>query len=119
MAKPKRKTAGQVQILPWLSARHDCKEGRFIQVSNSLRLSKKYQCLSHGARGLFLDMALESGGKRQFIFPKSAAEKYGYTYQTFRRCLDELKEKQFITCIEDNHTTRKPNIYEFNLCWKA
>ena len=60
---------------PWLSANVDCKDGRFIQVGNSFLLSKRVQALSAGARITYLCMAMESGGKPTFEFPKAAAEK--------------------------------------------
>ena len=37
----RRRAGGNNNINPWLSARMDCKEGRFIQVGNSLLLSHK------------------------------------------------------------------------------
>ena len=45
---------GRDTIKPWLSARLDCKEGRFVQVGNSLLLSKEFQALTAGARFLYL-----------------------------------------------------------------
>lgn len=115
----KHKAAVNVEIKPWLSAKYDCKEGRFIQIGNSLLLSKNFQALSIYARHMVLCMAMESGGRRQFIFPKSAGAKYGISYHTYRNCLAELKEALFIRCIEDNHTLRKPNVYEFISDWKS
>ena len=62
---------GRDTIKPWLSARLDCKEGRFVQVGNSLLLSKEFQALTAGARFLYLCMTMESAGKREFILYKS------------------------------------------------
>lgn len=56
---------GRDTIKPWLSARLDCKEGRFIQVGNSLLLSKEFQALTAGARFLYLCMTMESGGRER------------------------------------------------------
>ena len=50
-------------VLPWLTARSDGKEGRFIQVGNSLLLDKRVQKLSGNALRLYLCMAMESGGR--------------------------------------------------------
>ena len=61
----------------WLSALPDCRDRRFIQIGNSLMLSKDFQKLSTGARWLYAAMSMESGGRREFIFPLSAAKKYG------------------------------------------
>ena len=64
-------------VLPWLTARSDGKEGRFIQVGNSLLLDKRVQKLSGNALRLYLCMAMESGGKRHFLFPQAVGKKYG------------------------------------------
>lgn len=88
---------GRDTIKPWLSARLDCKEGRFVQVGNSLLLSKKFQALTAGARFLYLCMTMESAGKREFIFPKSAAEKYGIARNSLTRQVAELQDKGFIS----------------------
>lgn len=115
----KRRAAQNAVILPWLSAKPDCKEGRFLQVGNSLLLSKVFQELSTGARQLYLCMTLESAGHRQFEFPKSAAKKYGFPESSFKRHLVELKNKDFIICTENNQTIRQPNVYEFCFEWKT
>ena len=65
----RRKTAGRCNIRPWLSAKADCKEGRFIQIGNSLLLSEQFGKLKAGARDLYFRMAMESGGEREFTFP--------------------------------------------------
>lgn len=114
----KHKAVKNVAIPAWLSGKRDSVEGRFIQVGNSLLLSKEFHALSIYAQNMYLCMAMECGGKRQFEFPKSAGEKYGFPYQTYRRALAELKDSLFIRCLEDNHTTRKPNVYEFIFDWK-
>ena len=53
-------------IVPWLSARPDNREKRFIQVGDSLLFSDAFQELRVGAKHLYLCMAMESGGKRDF-----------------------------------------------------
>ena len=62
-------------ILPWLSARADNTEKRFIQPGNSLLLSPAFQSLSPGSRYLYLCMAMESGGRRRFLFPLAAGRR--------------------------------------------
>ena len=53
-------------IVPALSAKVDNKEKRFIQVGNSLLLSKQFHALSTGSRFLYFCMAMESGGREEF-----------------------------------------------------
>lgn len=108
---------GRDAIKPWLSARPDCKEGRFIQVGNSLLLSEKFQALTAGARFLYLCMTMESGGKREFIFPVSAAKKYGIPKNSLTRQLAELQEKGFIS-VQSMANLRQPNEYSFCLEWR-
>ncbi len=107
MAKYKRSA-----LLPWLSARPDGKDGRFIQVGNSLLLSKRFQSLSRGAQHLYLCMAMESGGRREFIFPLSAAKKYGISSTCLRRQIGELKSEGFL-CVDCMKSLRIPNVYRF------
>lgn len=113
----KRKAAEHCQILPWLSAKGDCREGRFLQLGNSLLLSAEFQTLSAEARQLYLAMALESGGKREFVFPLKSAKKYGFAETTFRRKVKELKEGGFIH-VDSGHNLRLPNHYSFIFDWK-
>ena len=54
-------------IVPALSAKVDNKEKRFIQVGNSLLLSKQFHALGTGSRFLYFCMAMESGGRKNFI----------------------------------------------------
>ena len=109
MAKYK-KTA----LLPWLSAKPDGKDRRFIQVGNSLLLSKRFQSLSAGARWLYLSMAMESGGRREFIFPLSSAKKYGISSTCLRRQIAELKASGLLQ-VDCMRCIREPNVYRFYL----
>lgn len=104
-------------IRPWMSARADCKEGRFIQCGNSLLLSKAFQKLSAGAQIAYLCMSMESGGKKDFIFPLSAAKKYGIPKNSLTRYVHELSEKGFIT-VQSMANLRQPNEYSFSNQWK-
>lgn len=104
-------------LLAWLSARLDCKEGRFVQVGNSLLLSDKFQALSAGARFTYLAMCMESGGKREFVFPLAAAKKYGIASMSLRRQVDELVKGGFIT-VRSGACVRAPNLYTFSFDWK-
>ena len=104
-------------LLPWLSAKPDGKEKRFIQIGNTLLLSKEFQALGSGAQRLYFAMAMESGGKRQFIFPQSAAKKYGITPSSLRRHVKELEQAGFLAVLSLQNL-RLPNEYEFSLRWK-
>ena len=61
-------------IVPPLSANVDNKEKRFIQVGNSLLLSKQFHALSTGSRFLYFCMAMESGGRKNLILPQKDAK---------------------------------------------
>lgn len=116
---PKHKAAQNCQILPWLSAKPNCREGRFLQIGNSLLLSKAFQDLSAGAQMTYLAMALESGGHSGFVFPLGAARKYGLSESSFSRYVKELTQKGFISLVYSGRVTREPNKYRFSLEWKS
>lgn len=116
---PKNKAAPNCKIPFWLSARADCKEGRFIQVGNSLLLSKKFQELSSGAQHLYICMTMESGGKRDFAFSKATAKKYGISGSTLLRRIEELERHGFIQKTVCGRITREKNQYIFSLTWRA
>ena len=104
-------------IKPWLSARTDCKEGRFIQCGNSLLLSKKFQALTAGAQMMYLCMTMESGGRKDFIFPQTAGKKYGIASASMRRYIKELQENGFVS-VQSMANLRLPNEYSFSTAWK-
>lgn len=59
----------------WITKKKvDNKEKRFIQVGNSLLLSKQFHALSTGSRFLYFCMAMESGGRKNFILPQKDAK---------------------------------------------
>ena len=102
----------------WMSARADCKELRFIQCGNSLLLSKEFQSLSAGARFMYLCMAMESAGRREFTFPQKAAKKYGIPPASMRRYIDELVARGYIEK-QSMANLRQPNEYRFSMAWKG
>ena len=106
-------------MLPWLSAHPDNREGRFLQVGNSFLLSDAVQKLSPGARFMYLSMALEAGGKREFCFPRSAANKFGIPETTAARYIKELSSAGFIETVSSGRLARVPNVYRFSLSWKS
>lgn len=125
----RRKTARHVQIRPWLSARHDCEEGRFIQVGNTLLLSRKdadskeenaFLNLSTGARFLYLCMAMESGGRPCVTFSHGAAKKYGIASSSFDRAIKSLIDAGFVTLeMDDDLAQFRANTYRFSNTWKS
>lgn len=112
----KRKSGAELRF--WLSARDDCKEHRFIQCGNSLLLSDKFNALKPGARYMYLCMAMESGGRRNFKFPLSAAKKYGFAPATMWKYIAELEFAGFIER-QSNANLRKANDYSFSMEWKG
>lgn len=116
----RHKTAKNVTISPWLSAKQDCREGRFIQVGNSLLLSDSYQKLNAGARQLYLCMTMEAGGKPTVKFSHGAAKKYGIAATTFDRAIKQLREAGFVDLIEDDNLYQfATNVYRFSSRWKS
>ena len=112
-----KKYKGKVELVPWMSARPDNVEKRFIQVGNSLLFNKEFQSLGAGSQILYLCMSRESAGKRRFIFPPTAAKKYRIAPSSLRRHIDELEAKGFIK-VYSGKATREPNLYEFCNDWK-
>jgi hypothetical protein len=104
-------------IVPWLSGKADNQERRFIQIGNHLLLSKRFQQLGAGAKHLYFCMAMESGGRRSFLFPQTAALKYGIAPSSLRRYIRELEAGQFLK-VYSMKNLRQPNRYEFDLGWK-
>lgn len=113
----RHKKAKNCDIKPWLSANLDNTEGRYIQVGNTLLLSKQFQALSAGARYTYLCMTMEAGIGRSFTLPKKAAVKYGIPAATLRRHVDELISAGFIQKTSGANT-KEPNIYSFEFGWK-
>lgn len=112
-----KKHKTKIELVPWLSAKPDNVEKRFIQVGNTLLFNKDFQSLGAGSRMLYFCMAMESAGKRRFIFPQAAAKKYKITPSSLRRHVDELEAKGFIK-VYSGKITREPNLYEFCCDWK-
>lgn len=115
----RRKTAVNCNILPWQSARPDCKEKRFMQTGYPLMLSDPIRELSHGAFRLYMAMMSEAGSKREFTFPASTAERYGIPRSSFDRFKIELIRAGFIRIKESGRLTREKNVYEFVFDWKT
>ena len=117
MSTPRRRKAGAT-LRPWLTARVDCDEKRFIQLGNTLLLSYRFQRLSHGARYCYLCMTMEAGPRREFRLPRSAAKKYGIPHSSLCRYIRELEAGGWIE-VRSMKALRKPNEYRFALTWKG
>ena len=105
-------------IVPWLSAKQDNREKRFIQVGDSLLFSDAFRSLHMGARYLYFCMAMESAGKRRFQFPTSTAGKYGIPTSSFWTYVQELSTGGFIEYRSNKHL-RRANDYRFSEVWKS
>ena len=117
MARNKR--ARNVSIAPWLSANAGNKEGRFIQVGNSLLLSEAFKALSGCAFRLYFCMCMECGGKSIFTFSAGTAKKYGISEASFRRAKKELQEWGFIKLLLDEERAQfKACKFQFASGWK-
>ncbi len=107
----------RAQPLPfWLTATADGRES-FIRIGQTLLKSTQFQALSTGTRYLYVCMAAESKGEREFTFPLSAAKSYGITKNSLTRHVEELKRAGFIT-VNSGANVRAPNIYTFSFSWR-
>lgn len=97
---PRKKSAEHVKISPWLSARQNNREKRFIQVGNSFVLSPKVHELTLGARWLYFCLLMESGGNHEVVFPHAAAKKYGIASTSFERNVHELETHGFVERVQ-------------------
>lgn len=102
----------------WMSAKPNGREARFIQVGDSLLFNEHFRNLSPGAFKLYMCCAMESGGRIDFRFSKSKAEKYGIPHTSFNRYMNELKEAKFVQLVTSGRNTRTPNEYRFIFDWK-
>lgn len=112
------KAAKNSTISPWLSGKIDNREGRFIQVGNSLFFNESFQALTDGDRFCYFCLCMECGGKQSFTFPGRAMLKYGISTRSGRRHIENLIEKGFIVCESSGQNTRSDNIYRFAYDWK-
>lgn len=114
---PRHKAAINCTVLPWASAKADNKEKRFLQLGNSLLFNEQFHHLSAGAKHLYICMMMESGGHRDFLFPQSAAKKYGIAPASFWRYVAELADAKFIR-VQSMKNLRQKNEYAFSSEWK-
>lgn len=117
---PKHRAAKHVPLKAWLSANTDCRDGRFIQIGNSLLLSKAFQSLTASAQLAYLALCMEAGGKSMVQLSHSGAKKYGISSSTFDRCMKQLLEGGFVDMLEDDNRAQfATNVYRFSSRWKT
>ena len=120
MARKTKPTAVQsVEFHPWLTTMQENKgENFYMKIGGSLFISEQFKGLSTGAKWLYLAMAMESGKKKSFTFSKKSAERYGISYPTLVRRINELEQAKFLN-VNRAGTTREYNYYSFSLTWKT
>ncbi len=65
-------------------------------------------------------MAMECGGKREFVFTHGAGKKYGIASTSYDRYVKELKKRGFIEQVENPDMTQySPGNYRFIFDWKG
>ena len=116
----RHKSAKNVPIVAWLSAKADCREGRFIQVGNSLLLSGAFHKLNPKTQMLYLALAMESGGKQSVkLSHGSAKSKYGISPTTYDRAIKQLIAEGYITqVIDEDRSQYATNQFRFANNWK-
>ena len=102
---------------PWQSCKDNGIEQRYIRLGNSQLLHPAMLGLSDKAKTVYIYMLLESGGKREFTFPRSKYMQIS-SISAFNNAKTELIEKGFIKEKQNNRNLRKPNIYEFSSEWQ-
>lgn len=117
---PRHKAAKISPLRPWLSGNKDCRDGRFIQVGNSLLLDDAYNKLDGNVHKTYYALCMESGGKPTVKLSRAGARKYGLSPATFARSIKTLKKEGFISCdFEDNPHRYETNVYRFKIGWKS
>lgn len=91
---PRKKAAQNCIIVPWLSARQDCKEGRFLQLGNSMLFSPVIQSLSGNTLFFYLALSMEAGGRPYVVFSHGVAwKKYHIAPTTYDRAKKSLSKR--------------------------
>lgn len=91
--------------------------GRFIQIGNSLLLSKRFQALSPLARYVYLALAMEAGGKDVVSLSHSQAGKYGIKPSGYDNAIRQLKVGGFIR-LDDGLGRLETNRFRFVRDWQ-
>ena len=104
-------------LSPWVTAKPDGMEKRFIQIGDTLVYHPAWLALSAGAKVLYLYMCMESGGKNEFIIPQRVYGRFT-DGKAFRRAKKVLIDAGFIEIAHNGANTRTENIYRFCYGWK-
>ena len=107
----------KVPFPAWQTLKPDGVEERYIRLGNSQLLHEKVNRLTHSAFRVYVYMLLESGGKREFTFPRSKYERF-ISRGGAHSAICELEEAGFIEVLERNFNLRKANVYRFSERWK-
>ena len=113
-----RKHKTNYSISPWLTAKADCREPKYIQCGVTLFEHPAFKRLTPAQRCLYLAMCLDAGGHREFTFSKARIEHYGFSYATGRDAINALIAGGFIIKLFSGQTTREKNGYAFSERWK-
>lgn len=105
-------------LSPWVTAKPDGMEKRFIQIGDTLVYHPAWLALSAGAKVLYLYMCMESGGKNEFKIPQRMYGRFT-TKPTFQKSKNELIRAGFIEIAHNGANTRTENIYRFCFDWKS
>lgn len=103
--------------LPFWVSEAPSGEERFVQIGGSLLRSDAFQSLGAAAFHLYICMAYEAAGEREFIFTAKAAERYGISNRTFFRAVQQLEDAGFIER-RSGRNLRAPNEYAFSREWR-
>ena len=114
MAK-KHRGIDESKIKHYLKDGGDSK-GRFIPLTNSLMLSKRFQNLTPMARWMFLCLAMEAGGSDTARLSHTGAKKYGINSSSYDNAIKQLKDNGFIK-LEENIGRLETNAFRFIYDW--
>ena len=114
-----RKRKSGYALAPWLSGRPDGKEPHYIQVGVTLFEHPAFRKLTPAQRYLYLCMAHDAEGRKEFIFPKARFKNFGISSSTARDGIGALIEQGFIIRLYSGKATREASSYAFSDKWKA
>ncbi len=102
----------------WETTKDDGYEKRYIRMGNSQMVHPVINNLTHMSYRVYTYMKLESGGKVEFIFPRSKWKKF-ISPGGFQTAKKELCKSGLIQVVQSNANLRKPNVYRFTTVWKG
>ena len=114
----RRKAAENCTILPWVSAKADNKEKKFLQIGVTLFENEAFQSLTPPQKIVYLAMCLDAGGSREFTFSKERFSHFGIPPSTARDAIEVLIQKGFITREFSGKLAHTKSLFRFSLDWK-